>query len=56
MKGERDDKLKGTFAVLRRGGGELARLLDAQDWTEDVRDDVMEKEALVGNEQGDKGH
>ena len=31
-------------------------MLDTQDWTEDIRDDIMKKEALVGNEQGDKGH
>lgn len=56
VESERDDKLEGTRAVLRRCRGELASLLNAQDWTEDVRDDVMEQEALVGNEKGNKRH
>ena len=56
MESERDDKLEGTCSVLRGGRGELARLLDTQDWTEDVRYDVVQKEALVGDEQSDKGH
>ena len=42
--------------MLGRGGGELARLLDVQDWTEDVCYDVVQKEAFIGDEQGDKGH
>ena len=50
MESERDDKLEGTCAVLGRGGGELAHLLDVQDWTEDVSYDVVQKEAFVGDE------
>lgn len=56
VQSERGDKLQGTGAVLWGSRGELALKLDVQDWAEDVCDDVMKKEALVGNEKGNKGH
>lgn len=50
---EGTDEAKRFRSIL---GGDLPHVVDAQDWSEDIGDDVMEKEALVGDEQCHKGH